>query len=100
MRGGQLGYDYSANPTGHRSFVYLTCLIYRLSEFCQLVSGVIPGFCVRLSHLGVLGYSQHIFRTHALEQVSAGQYKLKSGLFKMIRAPVLSVLTQDIFDLA
>ena len=100
MDGKNFGFDFNPNPVSQRSFTYITVLTWRLSEFCQLVKGLIPGFDIKLSHLGVGSHDQWVFKTHSLTLKPNGKYTLVSVLANMVRHPVFTEIDPSVFDLA
>lgn len=100
MRDGHFGYEFAPDPTAHPSFQEITNLVYRLAEFCELVRGVVPGFSVRMSHMKMSGYTQHVLRNHVFNLHADGTLSLKANLSGTIRNRVYKKLHSDIFDLA
>ena len=100
MDGQSFRYDFNPNPVSQRSFTYITVLTWRLSEFCHLVKGLIPGFDVKLSHLGVGSHDQWVFKSHGLILKPNGKYTLIPVLAAMVRFPVFTEIDPSIFDLA
>lgn len=100
LNGGTFTYEYDPEPSNHPSFNTVTGLIYRMGEYCELTRGLVPGFSLKMSHLKVSGYCQHVFRTQALELTPDGKLKLKASLSGRIRNRVCQEFHSDIFDLA
>ena len=100
MRGSTFRYDYHPNPTGHRSFIAITILNWRLAEFCSLISGLIPGFDLKLSHIGVQAHDQYIFKTYGLRMNQNGTFSLIPEVASSVRFPVFAQIKPNVFDLA
>ena len=100
MHGGDISYECRPDPDRPHSFLNVTGLIYRLAEFCYLTDGLVPGFSLRLSHLGVRAYEQHVFKNYALRMTPSGSYSLNVSLSGTVRHRLFNSLPGSIFDLA
>ena len=100
MNGGAISYECRPDPDRPHSFLSVTALLYRLAEFCHLVKGVVPGFSLKLSHLGVKSYEQYVLKNFAMRSVPDGQFALNISLTGTVRHRLFSSIDEDIFDLA
>ena len=100
MNGGMFKFDFSPNPVSQKSFTYISALTWRLAEFCQLVKGLVAGFDLKLSHLGVSAHDQWVFKGHSLIVKPSGKLSLAPVLSRMVRSPVFTEVDPTIFDLA
>ena len=102
MSGGGLEYDFDPDPTSRPSWVPLSACIYHLGELCRLSESVIPGFGLKLSHFGVSGHSQFLFKNKALLPVTVGdnpKYVPKADIARELPDLVYPYLEKGIFDL-
>ena len=102
MRGGALEYDYDPNPVDQPSWDFLSSCFYRFGELCMVTKSVIPGFSLKLSHFGMSGHSQFLFKKFALSRVSPDsiEYIPVARLTNNLKELTFEHLDRDIFDLA
>ena len=102
MSGGALEYDFDLEPMSRPTWTALSVCFYRFGELCMVTKSIIPGFSLKLSHFGMTGHSQYLFKKYALSRVSPDgtEYIPITRLSAALRDATYNRLDQDIFDLA
>ena len=102
MSGGALEYDYDLDPMSRPTWTALSVCFYRFGELCMITKSIIPGFSLKLSHFGMSGHSQYLFKKFALSRVSTDgtEFIPTTQLSAALKDATFDRLDQDIFDLA
>ena len=102
MTGGSLEYDYDLDPTSRPSWVPLSACLYHLGELCSLSESIIPSFGLKMSHFGISGHSQFLFKNKALVPITVGdnpKYVPSAKVAAELPDLVYPFLHKGIFDL-
>ena len=102
MANGTLEYDYDPDPVSRPSWILISACLYHLGELCTLSKSLIPGFSLKLSHFGISGHSQFLFKNKALVPITVDdnpKYVPSARVADELPEVVYTHLEKDIFDL-